>query len=234
MGKPIKIALIFVMLGTLLSGCGGEAEKDATTETESDLPFEEDQEAHSCLIIGHRVKDFSTWKASFDLAEAVREKYGIRTRMVMQGYSDPNVAMVFTEVNDVNRAKEYVTSQNLKNSMEMAGVESKMDLYWLQSHLKASQPSERECIVYMSFRVRDYDKWKTAFLEDYRQEPQKDFDVLYVFQSIENPNEVSMIFAADNPDFVKAMESNNNFRMKMLASGVVSYPKTHLLRKKPV
>ncbi len=218
----------------LLISCTSNNEEQSVEPKSADVPFHKSTSLDSCLIIGHRVTDYDTWKAAYDLAEPVRKKHGISTRMVMQGYESQELAMVFTKISGVDRAKEYVTSEKLMKSMEIAGVQGEIDLYWLKHHLEADNPSKRECVVYMSFLVRDFAAWKEAFLGDYEEDPVKDFDVLHVFQSIENENEVSMIFAADSPEFVEAMKANTSFRMKMLASGVVSYPTTFLLREQAI
>lgn len=229
--------LFFSILILLISSCGeekGTTEEVLEEDVFEQLPFHRKEGIDSCLVISHRVKDFETWKAAYELAQPIREKHKIYTQRIFRGYDDENIAMVFTEVHDVNLAKEYVTSPNLKKSMETAGVEGEMNLKWLKEYFETNEESKRECIVFMSFRVTDYEKWSQAFIEDYENDPDKGFDIMHVFRSIENPDEVSMFFAADNPEFVKKMESNNSFRMKMIASGVISYPQTYMLKEVPM
>lgn len=234
MTRITRLFLFIPIITFLAWSCGNEKPTTESEEVSTEIPFHENSEMDSYLVIGHKVDDYSTWKAAYDLSGPVREKHGIKTQMVLQGFSEENMAMVLTHIDNVDQAKEYVTSENLKRSMEVAGVEGEMDLFWLKHRLESNSPSKKECIVYMSFKVSDFEAWKKAFIGDFETEPNKDFDVLHVFQSIENANEVSMIFAAESPEFVADMQSNTSFRMKMLASGVVSYPQTFIMRQKQV
>lgn len=230
----------FSCLILTLTSCGGGAEeevKDDTNTTDESIantPFSRSFDHDTCLFIAHTVKDYDTWKAAFELAEPVREKHGIKTLSVYREENDSSLALVYTNVDHLENAKEYITSQDLQMSMENAGVVGAMDLYWMVNQLKYTSDITDSILMFMSFKVIDYDRWEKAFLQDYKDEPERDFQVRRVMRGIEDDGQIAMIFAVNDPDYVQKMEKNNAFRAKMLASGVISYPVTYKLVNMPL
>lgn len=225
--------LLILFIG--LHSCGFESQSsdnENIAEIEADLvntPFTRNVRFDTCLLIAHKVKDYDVWKASFDLAQSVREKHGIYALNVFRERKDTSLALVYTKVTDLRSAKEYITSQNLQKSMETAGVIGAMDLYWMTQQLSGTETITDSIIMFMSFKVISYDGWEQAFLKDYKDEPERDNQVITVMRGIDNTNQVSMLFAVNDVDYVKKMEKNSSFRAKMLASGVISYPVSYRL-----
>ena len=223
-----------------LSACsGGEGEKEdkeipGADETMAGTPFTRSVGHDTCLFIAHTIKDYDVWKASFDLAEPVREKHGIHALNVYRELNDSSLALVYTEVTHLKKAKDYITSPNLQESMSAAGVMGAMDLYWMSNKLQYTSPVTDSILMFMSFKVISYERWENAFLQDYRDEPDRDFQVSNVMRGVEDDSQVSMIFAVNDPDYVKKMEKDNVFRAKMLAAGVISYPVTYKLVSMPI
>ena len=118
--------------------------------------------------------------------------------------------------------------------MSNAGVVGALDLYWMTNKLQYTQSVSDSIVMFMSFKVINYDRWEDAFLQDYRDEPDRDFQVSNVMRGVEDEGQVSMIFAVNDPDYVKKMEKDNVFRAKMLAAGVISYPVTYKLVSMPI
>jgi len=223
------------MLG--LNSCGDAPQKNEEPEKIEELvgvPFTRFTKQDTCLFITHKIEEYDLWKAAFDLAEGVREKNGITTLNVYQDLLDPHMSMVLTNVDDIKKAKDYITSADLEKSMAAAGVSGGMDLYWVRKRMEFTKPITDTILMFMSFSVVSYDRWENAFLQDYRDEPERDFQVLTVMQGVEDEGQVVMIYAVNDPEYVSKMEQNNSFRMKMLAAGVISYPVTYKLRPMPI
>ena len=75
------------------------------------------------LMMTHNVKDWDSWKKEFDSHKDVRIAAGLSDKAV--GYEVGNnkaVTIVFV-VNDMKKAKDFLTSKDLKEKMEAAGVE---------------------------------------------------------------------------------------------------------------
>jgi len=235
-----KFTFAFCLLAAFITGCSGEKGNDETgtdgaeDETTVGTPFTRMVVHDTCLFIAHTIKDYDVWKASFELAQPVREKHGIKALNVYREKNDSSLALVYTEVQHLKKAKDYITSPNLQSSMSNAGVVGAMDLYWMSNKLQYTEEVSDSIMMFMSFKVINYDRWENAFLQDYKDEPNRDFQVANVMRGVEDDGQVSMIFAVNDPDYVKKMEKDNVFRAKMLAAGVISYPVTYKLLSMPI
>jgi len=216
-----------MLIMSLMISCSNNSnttEETTSTNLTDGTPFRVDENSDPELVIAHHVTEFELWKASFDLAESVREKYGIETKKVYQGTVDSSLAVVVANVENLDTARFYLNSEKLYKSMEMAGVKADIDMFYLQDRLHYTKTITDTILMFMSFKVISYDRWQNDFLDDYKGDAAHDFQVLKVMQGVENQDEVAMLFAVNDPDYVKKMESNSAFRMKMMKAGVISYP----------
>jgi hypothetical protein len=75
------------------------------------------------LKVTHKVKDWDAWKKSFDEDKKVRVDAGLTDRVVGHTVGDNhNVTVVFA-VADVEKAKAFIKSKELKDKMDAAGVD---------------------------------------------------------------------------------------------------------------
>ena len=74
------------------------------------------------MFIKHRVADYARWKPVFDEHEPLRIEYGTVGHSLHRDADDPNVIIIAFRVNDLNRAKEFASSEELRSAMERAGV----------------------------------------------------------------------------------------------------------------
>lgn len=235
--KPLLPLLVFIAV--CVAACGGKQPSEENKEPDSTkvegAPFNRAASSDTTLFIAHKVKDYDLWKASFELADPVRKKHGIEALSVYRDRTDTNLVLVLTRVTHLQQAKDYITSEDLQASMQTAGVIGAMDLYWLENQLEYAKPITDSLLMFMTFNVVNYGRWETAFLDDYRNETgDRDFQVKKVLRGIDDPGEVCMLFAVNDPDYIEKKENNNAFRVKMLASGVVSYPLTYKLKEMPL
>jgi quinol monooxygenase YgiN len=83
------------------------------------------------LYVHHKVKDYVAWRKVFDDLTANRTKFGCTGHQVFQSPNDPNEITILTEWKNVEQAKNYGTSNDLKDGMEKAGVISQPDVFFL-------------------------------------------------------------------------------------------------------
>lgn len=75
------------------------------------------------MFIKHTVADYAKWKSAFDQHEARRTANGFTGHSIHRDADDPNVIIVAFRVSDLNRAKEFAASDDLRSAMEQAGVQ---------------------------------------------------------------------------------------------------------------
>ena len=74
------------------------------------------------LAILHKVKDYSTWRPEFDRHASTQRSAGLTNPHVFHSSDDPNEVVIFFTTNDTAKAKDFVASLDLKNTMAKAGV----------------------------------------------------------------------------------------------------------------
>lgn len=85
----------------------------------------------SYMSIRHKVRDFNAWKPAFDTHRAKRVEAGLTDKQLLRGASDPNEVVILLEAKDVNRARAFSESADLRETMQKAGVADKPDIYFL-------------------------------------------------------------------------------------------------------
>lgn len=74
------------------------------------------------LIVQHKVQDYAKWKPMYDEHQSTRKANGIRCEQLFQSADDPSDLTILFDVSDIERAREFTQSEDLKNIMQKAGV----------------------------------------------------------------------------------------------------------------
>jgi hypothetical protein len=83
------------------------------------------------VLIRHKVRDFNAWKAGFDGHAPKRIEAGLSDKQVLRSSEDSNEVVLLLEAKDLNRAKAFVASADLRETMQSFGVVDKPDVYFL-------------------------------------------------------------------------------------------------------
>ncbi len=83
------------------------------------------------LFVHHKVQDYAAWRKVFDDLTAMRTGYGCTGHKVFQSPSDANEITILTEWKNIDQAKAYASSNDLKEGMKNAGVTSQPDVMFL-------------------------------------------------------------------------------------------------------
>jgi hypothetical protein len=90
------------------------------------------------LLIRHRVKDFATWKAVFDEYAMTRRANGSQGGQVFRSADDPNEVVILLAWDDIERARLFADSDDLRGAMLRAEVAERPDVWFLE---EAEQPA---------------------------------------------------------------------------------------------
>jgi len=85
------------------------------------------------LIIRHKVKDYSEWRPGFDRHARAQKSTGLTNPRVFRSSDDKNEVIILFDTDDTERAKNFVASPDLKETMAKAGVVDSPTLYFLES-----------------------------------------------------------------------------------------------------
>lgn len=74
------------------------------------------------VLVRHKVKDYAKWKAVLDETKPMAKSNGVRSQRVLRNSANPNEVVVLNEFDDMNAAQKFTQSDELKKTMERAGV----------------------------------------------------------------------------------------------------------------
>ena len=83
------------------------------------------------MLIRHRVQDFKAWKSVYDGHKSLREAAGLKDLYLWQNIDNSSEVVLLFEATDVDKAKEFAASADLKDTMRRAGVLGQPDIAFL-------------------------------------------------------------------------------------------------------
>ena len=83
------------------------------------------------LLIRHKVADFAKWKPAYDAHGSARTNAGLKEERLLRDIDNPNEAILLFSAQDLNKAKQFAASDDLRQRMQQAGVAGKPDIWFL-------------------------------------------------------------------------------------------------------
>jgi hypothetical protein len=83
------------------------------------------------ILIRHEVTDFSKWKSAYDAHAGARQSAGLKQEKLLRNTDNPNEVVLLFSAHDLNKAKQFAASDDLRQRMQQAGVSDKPDVYFL-------------------------------------------------------------------------------------------------------
>ena len=84
------------------------------------------------LFIHEKVEGFDKWKKVFDDNSQIRQGLDSQGGELFRNSSNPNELVIITKWNDLESAKKFAGSDELKNTMQKAGVTGRPEMYFLE------------------------------------------------------------------------------------------------------
>ena len=86
------------------------------------------------LLVKHKVKDYAAWKKVFDGFIETRKAGGEKNYQILYPDNEPNNLLAFFEWDNLDNARRFANSSELKNAMSNAGVINHPEIYFLEEH----------------------------------------------------------------------------------------------------
>ena len=84
------------------------------------------------VLIRHKVADFTKWKTIFDAHRGVRQEAGLKEKYLLRDVLDLNGVVILFEATDLQKARSFMDSADLREVMKKAGVLGKPEVSFLQ------------------------------------------------------------------------------------------------------
>jgi hypothetical protein len=83
------------------------------------------------LFVRHRVDDYRAWRQVYDAFDSQRGPLGVMGRAEFQSVDDPNDVTVWHDFADLERARAFASSDNLRDAMQKAGVRGQPEIWFV-------------------------------------------------------------------------------------------------------
>jgi quinol monooxygenase YgiN len=84
------------------------------------------------MFVRHSVRDYEAWKSVFDSVSDLRASNGEKSYQIMRQGNGSNELFVLFEWDNLDNARKYAASPELKAAMERAGVSGKPEISFLE------------------------------------------------------------------------------------------------------
>jgi uncharacterized protein (DUF1330 family) len=84
------------------------------------------------MLVRHSVKDYEAWKSVFDSVSDLRQRYGEKSYQILRQENGSNDLVALFEWDNLDNARKYAASPELKAAMQQAGVTGKPDILFLE------------------------------------------------------------------------------------------------------
>ena len=178
----------------------------------------------AAVIVQHSVTDFDSWKLGFDDHEHMRVAASVLGHHLNRAEDDPNNVSVYMAVADIEKARAFAASDDLKEIMEKVGVTGPPTISWM-TPVRESIVWDRELPAFIiGHTVSDFDAWLEGY--DAAEELRKSNGIIghAANRSIDDPSFAVVYHQAESFDTLRAFLANPDLRAAMENAGVASEP----------
>jgi hypothetical protein len=179
----------------------------------------------AAVLVSHSVADFGTWKKGFDDNESVRrDEAAALGHHINRADDDPNMVTIFMATSDLDKARAFTASDDLREIMQEVGVTGPPEFTWVTPR-REDVIWDRELPAFLlSHRVADFDKWLEGY--DGADDLRKSKGIIghAANQSIDAPSLAVVYHQAESFDDLRAFLADPELKTIMEDAGVTSEP----------
>lgn len=91
------------------------------------------------ILVHHKVEDYNKWKTAFDDHSTFRSQNGSKGGRVFRSANNSNEVFILLEWDNLENAKKFTQSENLKDVMMNAGVIGMPEISFLEEAAATSK-----------------------------------------------------------------------------------------------
>ena len=94
----------------------------------------------SFVLVTQKVVDFDVWKSKYDSRLHSRRKSGLIDLHLLRDDSDPNTVILLFGTTDLDKAREFLSSDDWQTLIRDSGVQGRSDIkflnefHWYEAH----------------------------------------------------------------------------------------------------
>lgn len=178
----------------------------------------------SLMIVRHKVADYSKWKSGYDSHDSSRLASGLHSYVVARGTEDSNVVLIAVKMDDVEKAKAFAASKDLKDKMKNLGVAGAPVIDFIETVSNDTTALLQTTRVMVRHKIKDWDAWKKSFDENKQARTDAGISDRAIGHTIGDNHEVTLVFAVLDLEKAKAFMKSQELKDKMKEAGVDGPP----------
>ncbi len=178
----------------------------------------------AAVLLRFPVADFDKWLVAFNAHEDARAAAGILGHHLNRAEDDPKDLSVYMALSDLDRAKTFAGSDDLRERMQESGVIGVPEVTYL-TPVREAMVWDRELPAFLlRHSVADFDRWLEGY--DAAGELQRAEGIVghAANRSIDDPSVAVIYHQAESFDTLRAFLANDQLKAKMQEAGVISAP----------
>jgi len=176
-------------------------------------------------VVKHPVQNYARFKTVFMASDSMTMANGFHTIGVARGIQDTNVVAVIAKLDDVARAKAFLTSPEIKSAMDSATVSGPPTIDFIDVLRNDDSEIPQMERISIKHHVKDFAAWLKVYDQE-GKEARASYGMIdrALGRGVDDSNMVYLVFAIT--DMTKAMEHGQSPELKKLLeeSGVDSEP----------
>ena len=180
---------------------------------------------YKAMMVMHTVKDFAAWLPAFESSDSLRTAAGLSNAGVGQGLDNDKLVVVFTMASDLQKAKDFSTSDALKKAMSNSGVTSAPTISFLNVLRDDTSTIPQQERIMITHHVKDFATWLKGFdAEGIAARSAYGIVDRALAQNADDPNTVTLLFAITDMAKLKARLASPDMKKIMTDAGVDGPP----------
>lgn len=231
--KRFKFLLMALSAAIFLfsTSCNDEQDdpdtNDATGDTTAAVttPAEEPaaQAPQTMMLVRHKVKDYAKWKESYDAHDSFRLAHGMHSFVIGRGVDDPNMVLVAVRADDVEKAKAFGESADLKKAMDKGGVVGTPKVF-MATILSLRQNASSDLRSMSFLNVKEWEKWKSRFDESKQSRLDNGMEDRGFGHEVSDNHKVVYVASILDSAKARAYQASAQLKLRLDSSGVVGTP----------
>jgi len=170
------------------------------------------------------VNDYSEWRRIYDEDSTIRKSNGMNAIAVANSIFNSNTVITAYVINDIEKVKAYVGSNEFQEKAKKAGVTNHQTFDFIQV-IRFNPPKSSLDFLEYAIKVKDFDQWIKAYdTEDASQRLGYGLIDEVVARGIDDKNLVHLVFLVSDIEKAKKMMSSKKIKKRMLKQGVTVMP----------
>jgi hypothetical protein len=182
------------------------------------------------MTVKHKVADFDKFLASYEAHDSLRLANGIHSYVIGRGVTDPNLILVATKIDDIEKAKAFSKSADLKQAMQKAGVTGKPAISFVTMTYQDTGTISTDLRSRATFTVKDWEKWQLSFDSSRQAGLDNGLTVRAYGHEADDNKKVSLVVAVTDTAKAYAFWKSDQLKKLRASSGVTGEPDRFLFR----